>query len=144
MLNYLEGRGLKLDVREWFDHSMPKPRVAATWVRRLLDNRKMEDNPQAERRFVWLGGQPISETVGSRTRLTLTGRTSKHVVTLAERQAQWLDDLIRHSALHNNPSNARPLLREIRTTFPGTARELEIFLNSSPWKKVRSAGLLLV
>ena len=36
MLNYLEGSGLTLDVRQWFDHSVPRPRVSSTWVRRLL------------------------------------------------------------------------------------------------------------
>jgi radical SAM superfamily enzyme YgiQ (UPF0313 family) len=144
MLNYLEGRGLRLDVREWFDHSTPKPRVAPTWVRRLLNNRKMEDNPQAERRFVWLGGQPVCEAAGRRARLILPGRTSKHIVTLASREAQWLRILIQQSTPQNNPSNSYPLFRETNTTFPGTAREFENFLGSTSWKKVRSAGLLLV
>ncbi|NWF73473.1 MAG: radical SAM protein, partial [Nitrospirae bacterium] len=144
MLNYLEGRGLKLDVRGWFDHSVPKPRVAPTWVRRLLKNRKMDDNPQTERRFVWLGGQPVCEAAGRRARLILPGRTSKHVVTLASRQAQWLHILIQQSTPQNNPSNSYPLLRETKTTFPGTAREFENFLGSTSWEKVRSAGLLLV
>jgi radical SAM superfamily enzyme YgiQ (UPF0313 family) len=144
MLNYLEGRGLKLDVREWFDHSVPKPRVAATWVRRLLQNRKIDDNPQTERRFVWLGGQPVCEAAGRRARIILPGRTSKHVVTLASRQAQWLHILIQQSTPQNNPSNSYPLLRETKTAFPGTARDFENFLGSTSWEKVRSAGLLLV
>ncbi len=29
ILNYLEGRGLALDVRQWFDHSVPRPRVSS-------------------------------------------------------------------------------------------------------------------
>jgi radical SAM superfamily enzyme YgiQ (UPF0313 family) len=144
MLNYLEGRGLTLDVREWFDHSVPKPRVAATWVRRLLKNRKLDDNPQIERRFVWLGGQPVCEAAGRRAQLILPGRTSKHVVTLASRRAQWLHILIQQSTPQDNPSNSYPLLRETKTTFPGTAREFENFLGSTSWKNVRSAGLLLV
>jgi len=65
-------------------------------------------------------------------------------VTLAKQQAQWLDDLIRQSTPHNIPSNPYPLLREAKTTFPGTAREFESFLGSTSWKKVRVAGLLLV
>jgi hypothetical protein len=144
MLNYLEGSGLKLDVREWFDHSVPKPRVAATWVRRLLKNRKMDHNLQTERRFVWLGGQPVNEPVGKRMRLILPGRTSTHVVTLAKQRAQWLDDLIRQSTPQHNLLNSYPLLQKTKTTFPGTAREFESFLSSTSWKKVRSAGLLLV
>jgi hypothetical protein len=144
MLNYLEGRGLTLDVRQWFDHSVPKPRVSSTWVRRLLKGRIVEDDPQAERRFVWLGGQPVCEPVGRRTRLILPGRTSDHAVMLANQQAQWLDDLIRQSTPQNNSSRPYPLLRETKSTFPGTVKEFEIFLGTTSWKKVRLAGLLLV
>jgi len=78
------------------------------------------------------------------TRLILPGRTSDHAVTLADEQAQWLDDLVRQSTPHNNPSSPYPLLRETKTTFPGTIKEFEIFLGTTSWKKVRSAGLLLV
>ena len=144
MLNYLEGRGLTLDVRQWFDHAVPKPHVSSTWVQRLLKGRVVADDSQAERRFVWLGGQPVCEAVGRRTRLILPGRTSDRAVMLVDQQAQWLDDLIRQSTPHNTPSYPYPLLRETKTTFPGTTREFETFLSSASWKKVRTAGLLLV
>ena len=144
ILNYLEGSGLTLDVRQWFDHSVPRPRVSPTWVRRLLKGRIVEDDPLAERRFVWLGGQPVCEPVGRRTRLILPGHTSDQAVTVSNQQAQWLDSLIRQSTPQNNPSHPYPLLRETKTTFPGTANEFEIFLGTTSWEKVRAAGLLLV
>jgi hypothetical protein len=65
-------------------------------------------------------------------------------VTLANQQAQWLDDLIRQSTPQNNPSRPYPLLRETKSTFPETVKEFEIFLGTMSWKKVRIAGLLLV
>jgi radical SAM superfamily enzyme YgiQ (UPF0313 family) len=144
MLNYLEGRGLTLDVRQWFNHSVPRPRVSSTWVRRLLKNRIVEDDPQAERRFVWLGGQPVCENVGRKTRLILPGHASDHAVTLIDVQARWLDDLIRQSSPHNHSSHPYPLLQETRRTFPGTIKEFETFLGTTSWKKIRAAGLLLV
>jgi hypothetical protein len=144
ILNYIEGSGLALDIRRWFDHAVPKSRVSSSWVRQLLKKRIIADNPQAERRFVWLGGQPVSEPVGRRTRLILPGRTSDQAVTVSHQQAQWLNELIRQSTPHNNPSLPYPLLRETKTTFPGTIKEFEIFLDTASWKKVRAAGLLLV
>jgi hypothetical protein len=144
MLNYLEGSGLTLDVRHWFDHPVPRPQVSSTWIRRLLKGRLVEDDPQAERRFVWLSGQPVCEPVGKRTRLILPGRTSDQAVTVCNQQAQWLDNLVQQSTPQNNPSRPYPLLRDTKTTFPGTTREFETFLNSASWKKVRNAGLLLV
>ena len=104
----------------------------------------VEDDPQAERRFVWLGGQPACEPVGRRARLILPGRTSDQAITVSNRQAQWLTDLIRQSTPQNNPSRPYPLLRETKTTFPGTVQEFETFLGTTSWNKVRSAGLLLV
>ncbi len=144
MLNFLEGRGLTLDVRQWFDHSVPSPRVSPTWIRRLLKSRIVGDDPRAERRFVWLGGRPVCEPLGKRTRLILPGHSSDQSVTLANQQAQWLDNLIRQSTPHNNPSCPYPLLRETKTTFPGAVRDFETFLGTTSWKKVRKAGLLLV
>lgn len=144
LLNYLERRGLTLDVRQWFDHSVPIHRVSSTWVRRLLKNRIVQDDAQAERRFVWLGGQPVREQAGKRTRLILPGRSCDQTVTLANPQAQWLHDLIHHSTAQNNPSRPYPLLRETKATFPGTPKEFEVFLSTTSWKKVRGAGLLLV
>jgi radical SAM superfamily enzyme YgiQ (UPF0313 family) len=144
MLNYLEGKGLTLDVRQWFDHATPKPRVSSTWVRRLLTGRVVEDDPGAERRFVWLGGQPVCEPVGRRTRLILPGRTSDHAVTLSTQQAEWLEDLIQRSTPQSAPSSPYPLLRDTKATFPGTAKDFETFLSGTSWKKVRAAGLILV
>jgi len=144
LLNYLERRGLTLDVRQWFDHSVPKPCVSSTWVRRLLKGKIVKDDPQAERRFVWLGGRPVCESVGRRTRLILPGRTIDHTVTFANQQVQWLHDLIRQSTPQKNPSHPYPLLRKTKTTFPGNAKEFEVFLGTTSWKKVRSAGLLLL
>jgi hypothetical protein len=144
MLNFLEGRGLTLDVREWFDHAAPKPKVSSTWVRRLLKNRTREDNPLVERRCVWLGGQPVRQPAGRRMTLILPGRRRDHTVTLSPPQAQWIDDLIRRSTPANHPSPVYPLLRDVQVSYPGTAAEFATFLGTSSWKKIRSAGLLLV
>jgi hypothetical protein len=144
LLNYLEMRGLTLDVRQWFDRTVPKPRVSSTWVQRLLRKRTVENHSQAERRFVWLGGQPVCERTGRRSRLILPGHRSDQTVTVSNQQAQWLDDLIRRSTPQSNLSRPYPLLRETKTTFPGTVKEFEAFLGTASWEKVRSAGLLLV
>ena len=144
LLNYLERRGLTIDVRQWFDHSVPRPRVSSTWIRHLLKKRIATDDAQAERRFVWLGGQPVCEQAGEKTRLILPGHSCDQTVTLANPQAQWLHDLIQHSTTQNSPSRLYPLLRDTKATFPGTGKEFETFLDTTAWKKIRSAGLLLV
>lgn len=144
MLNFLERRGLQLDVREWFDHAAPKPRVSSTWVRQLLKKRTVKDDPLVERRLVWLGETPAGEIHGKRTRLILPGRTSTTAVTLPSPQAAWLRDLIRQATPEAKKVTPYPLLRTIQTKFPGQDKEFDAWLNSPAWKKVRRAGLLLV
>jgi hypothetical protein len=82
--------------------------------------------------------------MGKRTRLILPGHTNDHAVTLANQEAKWLDDVIRQSTPQRNSSNPYPLLRDMKTTFPGTSEEFEGFLGTTSWKKVHAAGLLLI
>src|SRR5680860_24642 len=110
----------------------------------MSKSRIAEDDPQADRRLVWLGGRPVSESVGRKTRLILPGHSSDQTVTLATQQVQWLERLIRQSAPHSNRPRPYPLLRETKITFPGTVKEFESFVSTTSWKKLRSAGLLLV
>ena len=144
MLNYLERRGLNLDIRHWFDHSVPRPEVSRTWVKRLLRDRSVKDDPHVERRIVWLGGTPIVTARGTQTRLVLPDRTGETAVTLSEPVALWLTDLIQQSTPQRKASCPYPLLRDAQSAFPGNAREFATYLNSPSWKKIRAAGLLLV
>ena len=144
MLNYLEGRGLTLDVRHWFDHAVPAPRVSRTWIPTLLKARTRKDTPQAERRLVWLGGQPVCEPAGTRTRLILPGRTTDATLTLATPQAEWLQALIARATPRAARAGSYALLAEERATFPGTPHACDAFLTTAAWRKIRAAGLLLV
>jgi len=144
MLNYLEGRGLNLDIRQWFDHAVPRPQVSQTWVKRLLRDRTVKDDPHVERRIVWLGGTPIVTARGRQTRLVLPGRRGDTAVTLPESEAVWLTDLIQRSTPQSEASHPYPLLREAQSAFPGNARKFTTYVNGPSWEKVRAAGLLLV
>ncbi|HJU06803.1 MAG TPA: radical SAM protein, partial [Nitrospiraceae bacterium] len=64
LFGYMEGKGLTVDVRTWFNHPVPRPRVRRNWVTRALDNAPKNDDPTAERRFVWIGGSPVPEPAG--------------------------------------------------------------------------------
>jgi radical SAM superfamily enzyme YgiQ (UPF0313 family) len=144
MLNFLENRGLDMDVRDWFEHRMPKPRVPASWVKRLLKAPSTKDDSTAERRCVWLGSQPVCESAGKNTRLVLSGPTGDRTISLGNHQAQWLDHVIRRSMPHASPPHSYPLLRDAQSSFPGGATAFKTFIETPPWRKARAAGLLLV
>ena len=144
MLNFLEGRGFDMDVRGWFEQPAPKPRVAASWVRRLLKDRSAKDDPKLERRFVWLGETPVLTSTGRTTRLVLPERESLCTVTLPIQEAEWIDNLIRRSTPHGRSSYSYPLLRAVSSSFPGGAQQFKRLLDTTRWKTIRAAGLLLV
>jgi len=144
MLNFLEGRGLTMEVCRWFDHRTPRPAVSPAWVRRLVKRPTIQDDPTAERRLVWLGAQPSVAKNGRRTRLRLRGEGIDAMVNLRSTQVRWFDDLIRRAVPDAASSSSYPLLREAKSSFPDGPRQFEAFLRTPAWKAIRRAGLLLV
>jgi hypothetical protein len=143
LLNYLERRGLDLDVRQWFDDEVPRPHVSSTWLRRLLKKRTIDDHSDLERRLVWLGGTVACEPTGKGSALRVTGTRKNHVITLPEPEAKWLEQLIR-DATPRQTCQTYPHIREACRRFPGSESTFNAFLSTSSWKKTRGAGLVLV
>jgi radical SAM superfamily enzyme YgiQ (UPF0313 family) len=144
MLNFLEGRGLTLDVRQWFDHDVPEPDVPKTWVRALLRKRIEADHLPLERRLVWLGAQPVTAAQTRQVTLTLQGRFAKAVIHLPQAQGQWFQTVIKQATPRKNKTTPYPWVRDIQASFPGTDEDFFAFLQSPGWRKTRTAGLLLV
>lgn len=144
LLNYLEGRGLALDVRRWFDHSSPKPLVSSRWVKNLLQRPAAQDISSAERQLVWLGERLVCKETGARSKLALTGRKGKVALMLPRSQAAYLAELLNRARPFDGDNLRYPPLREAKKLFPGGTSEFDLFLRSAPWKSIRRAGLLLV
>lgn len=153
LLCYLEGGGLAEDVRRWFvpprGRRLARPRVPRDWAEREAARAGREaamDDPGLERRFVWIGGQPVVASRGAGAwRVILPGRVEDVELRLAPERARWLLGLIAAAT----PARGRvredyPLLREVRGGFPLGGRGFDTLLRSTPWAKARAAGLLLV
>jgi hypothetical protein len=143
LLNYLERRGLDLDIRQWFDEDVPRPTVPSTWLNHLLKNRVIEDRSEAERRCVWLGGAITRESGGSRSRLIHASAGKEYVFILPESQAKWVEQLIVTSTPRSS-SQEYLHIHQARSQFPGTISDFNAFLKTSSWKNIRAAGLVLV
>jgi len=144
MLNFLEGRGLAMDIRRWFDHPTPRPRVSTAWTRRVLQQRQPQDDARAERRCVWMGRPPVMEARGARTTLYIPGPEQEIRITMSSAQAGWLTELLQDSGLGRDRGGTYPAWREVRQAFPGTATAFTAFMQQPTWRKIRAAGLLLV
>ncbi|MGQ0811658.1 MAG: B12-binding domain-containing radical SAM protein [Nitrospiraceae bacterium] len=147
LLNYMEGKGLPIQVRRWFDHPTPRPTVERNWIARTLAEQRAVDDPQAERRLIWIGGKPVVEPIGpSRRRVILPNQTQDLELWLSADKADWLLRLI-HAATPAREKHGEgyPLLRDVRNDYPVEgASAFDRLLRSQVWAKARSVGLLLV
>ena len=145
MLNFIEGRGLHMDVRGWFDHRAPKPHVPSTWIRPLLKKpRQFREDFMNERRLVWLGEPPRYERSGRYARLKFSVHGREHAVPLPYETGTWLSKLLLASRPNDRRQDNYPSAREALLGFPGGADDVHRLLQSSSWRKIRQAGLLLV
>jgi radical SAM superfamily enzyme YgiQ (UPF0313 family) len=144
MLNFLEGRGLDMDVRQWFDHPTPRPRVSAGWTSRVLERRQGRDDARAERRLVWLGRPPVFEFRARCARLYIPGRQHEIALSVPSEGAGWVNDVLQASAVAKERNGRYPSWRDVTRAFPGTTSEWNRFMQHPSWKRIRSAGLLLV
>jgi hypothetical protein len=144
MLNFLEGRGLSMDVREWFEHHTPRPRVSSRWTDRALQKRRAGDDATQERHCVWIGGPPVLQAQGRRARLHVPCGEKDTTMFLPSARAIWLNDLLSAGRLRRERAGTYPSWREVRRTFPGTSAEFIVFVNQPSWRRIRAAGLLLV
>jgi hypothetical protein len=144
MLNFLEGRGLAMDVRSWFDHPTPKPGVSSTWITRALKAHHGIDDANVERRCVWIGKPAVVDLRDGHVRLSLQGRQRALTVALPSRQATWLSDLLNEALSQRSRYASYPSWRDARQAFPGRHAELASFIRNPSWERIRAAGLLLV
>lgn len=158
LFNYKEGQGLETDVRQWFLHPVPKPRVSRQWISHLLRHRTNERSDEGEgsslsgglpvhreRRLVWIGGTPVLEGHGTRRRLILPTRTEDVELSCSAEAAESLVALI-HAATPCPEKQGRgyPSLKEMHMGHPTGSSPSRKPIRASVWKKIRSAGLLSV
>ncbi len=147
LYQYMEGEGLTVDVRHWFAHPVPKPKVPRDWTARVLAETATGNDPTAERRVVWIGGAPVMEPAGrNRRRVILPTRTEDIVVLMPSDKADWLMELIRTATpARDKRGDGYPVLKEVRTRCPfGGPHGFDMLFRSRLWQQARTAGLLLV
>ncbi len=145
--SFMEGEGLTMDVRRWFDHPVPRPKVPRDWVIRVLDKIPKGDDPTAERRFVWVGGTPVVEPAGrDRHRVILPGRAEDADLRLSSEKSAWLVNLVKAATPRREKRGESYLaLKDVRACYSfGGSLGFDLLVKSEMWKKMRGIGLLLV
>ncbi|GJL53639.1 MAG: radical SAM protein [Nitrospirales bacterium] len=147
LLYFKEGEELNRDVRSWFSEHVPRPNVRRDWVKRVLASGPPEDPSLLERKFVWIGGTPVSEVRGAkRCRLIFPSRSDDGEVTLSREHADWLIDLIQRATPGSEiMEQGYPSYKDVRSTFPlGAADGFDEFVQTRGYRLARQIGLLIV
>lgn len=147
LFNYMHGVGFDTEVRKWFERPVPKPRVPRDLIVSAREASPRQDDPEAERRCVWIGGEPVVESSGrSGYRVILPNRTEDTVLRFTADRATWLVSLIREATpSRDNRANGYPPLKLVRNRYPlGGAQGFDKQFQSAAWRKAREAGLLLI
>ena len=133
-----------MDVRQWFDHPTPRPRVSTAWTSRALERPHGRDDVRSERRLVWLGRPPVFEFRTRCAKLYIPGGQHEIALSVPSEGAGWVNDVLQASAVTKDRDGSYPSWRDVTRAFPGTAADLSRFMQHPSWKRIRSAGLLLV
>jgi hypothetical protein len=160
LLCYKEREGLHTDVRQWFDHPVPRPKVARDWAASLVGEPEADGRSTfevrrssiaarrqsyGERRFVWIGGTPVVEAKGPSHRVILPNRTEDVTLRLPADRAVWLVDLIRAATpMPGKCGEGYPALKDVQAGYPGGLRAFDAWFRSMAGEKTRKIGLLLV
>jgi hypothetical protein len=160
LFSYKERDGLHTDVRQWFDHPVPRPKIRRDWVASVTgeleaDGRSRGDvrrtkiaakrRSDGERRFVWIGGTPVVEKKGRSHHVILPNRTEDVALRLPAEKAMWLVDMIRAATpMVEKRGEGYPVLKDMHTGYPGGLIGFEAWLRSRSWASVRKTGLLFV
>ncbi len=126
--NYMHGVGLDRDVRSWFAHRAPRPRVPADLVARALAEDADPARPDA--RLVWIGGAVARARGG----LAVSARSDEKTIALPAAVARWAADLVHSSAPLDRGERAYPRLPEAAAAFPGDFRR---FVRSAAWRSLK-------
>jgi hypothetical protein len=149
---------LTADVRSWFPHPVPKPRVAKNWIRRVLEGIQdvygrglpmvgsaADVHSVLERRLIWIGGEPVIEAGRQRDRVILPNRVGDAELRCDRKKAEWLLDLIRRATPARHTRGDYPVLKDVRSRYPmGGPQGFDRLVRSRTWEKIREIGLLVV
>ncbi len=147
LYQYMEGEGITADVRSWFDHPVPRPKVPRDWAARVLAEKPTGADPMAERRVIWIGGTPVSEPLGkNHRRIILPNRVEDVEVRMPLDRAVWLLELIEAATpARDRRGRGYPSLTDVKAMYPfGGTCGFNTLLRSQSWRHARAAGLLLV
>jgi hypothetical protein len=144
LLNYMHGIGLDTPLHQWFDFKVPKPGVAADYIRQVLEEPEYASaRPNAK--VVFVGAAPRCEIVSKSKKgatwelASLTFETPRHTLNIKVPvpQGEWLAKL-----LPRLTAPAPMSMAEVKADYESAGLEdFELFWDNKPVDGLWKAGL---
>lgn len=136
LYNYMHQVGFEFPLQEWFDQKIPQTTIAPDYIESCL--RTLGDTiPQPNQKVVWLGAEPIVETLNESSSLLICHTNANTIeVELDGVVGQWLLEQIEKSG--------KLTFKEMKESFPKEAGQFEMFWFGESCGELRGAGSFLV
>ena len=140
LFNYMQGVGLDLPLKNWFDFKVPPTSIPKSYIQHQLQeqaSKKVKD----QQRVCWLGTSPqLEELEEGMCELIFSGKKEDFALELPLEFGQWVFWLL-EKVSYRQPTVT---VKEIRAAYEEELGDFEELLDSEVWELLAENGLLLV
>lgn len=140
LFNYMQGVGLELPLKNWFDFKIPPTSIPKSYIRNQLQA-KVSKKVKDQQRLCWLGTSPqLEELDEGMCELIFSGKKEDFALELPLEFGQWVFGLLEKVSYRQPTIN----VKEIREAYEEEMGDFEELLDSEVWELLAESGLLLV
>ena len=140
LFNYMQGVGLDLPLKNWFDVKIPSTSIPRTYIGQQLE--ELSAKPfKDHHRVCWLGSAPqLDELDEGLCELLFSGKKEDFALELPLELGQWLFLLLEKVSFRQSTTT---LLREVHADYERELGDFEELLDSEVWELLAENGLLV-
>jgi hypothetical protein len=140
LFNYMQGVGLELPLKNWFDFKVPPTSIPKSYIQHQLQA-QAPNKVKDQQRLCWLGTSPqLEELEEGMCELIFSGKKEDIALELPLEFGQWVFWLL-EKVSYRQPTVT---VKEIRDSYEEELGDFEELLDSEVWELLAENGLLLV
>jgi hypothetical protein len=139
LFNYMQGLGLDLPLKNWFDFKIPPTSIPRTYIAKQLE--ELSSKPiKDHHRICWLGSAPqLDELEDGLCELLFSGKKEDFALELPLELGQWVFWLL-EKVSH---TQASVTVKDIRAHYEQELGDFDELLDSEVWEILSENGLLV-
>jgi len=140
LFNYMQGVGLDLPLKNWFDFKIPPTSIPRAYIAQQLE--ELSAKPiKDHHRICWLGSAPqLDELEEGLCELLFSGKKEDFALELPLELGLWLFQLLEKVSFKQSINS---LVRDVRADYEQELGDFEELLESEVWELLAENGLLV-